>query len=936
MACPRPPANHAAGLPSRLVTLAAVGLAVAGCSSGPAPGEADCGAITSSLRPLLDARWSGITGSDGLSEAWRAARNWIERQLVTHDEWVSLGWCDLREARLTDAQRAFSEARGRVRHSSDALIGLGHVALRAEEPAEGARQFSAALTILPTSPEAREGLRLSLERLPAGDPAAVIALDALRRPSVSRAGVAGDGYLMAMADQRAGGSGEIRRRPDAPRDLPEAFARAGRDYLELRGDDGAWTPIFVQGVNLGPALPGRFASEPPEDEATWSGWLDLVAGLGANAVRVYTLQPPAFYRALATHNARAAGSPLWLFQGVWADLPPADDFDDAAYVADFEAAIARAIDAVHGDLALEPARGTARGLFDADVSGFTLGWIVGREWEPFAVAGFEKLRPGPCSYDGRFVRVETGRAMECWIGRMLDFTASYEARRYGAARPLTFANWPTLDPLDHPTEATRDEEDRWRHALDGVPLPARTSPPWDDDAVSVDATLLSPTDRFPPGVFASYHVYPNFPYFMNLEPGYAEVRDAHGPNRYGGYLRALKAYHGTQPVLVAEFGMSTSRGIAHLQPEGLHHGGHDEAEAMRENARLLHTIHAENLAGGIAFEFMDEWFKGTWSTSPFEVPEEHRPRWFNAESPEQSYGLFAMRPARPVRIDGDARDWREIAALATAVPAPAGWSGLTEIKATYDAGWLYVLLQTAGTGAPDWKRLAISLGIDTYDAERGERQLPAPADCNVPTGVEFAVTLRGPDASGLLVTPPYRPRHPAESGTAVLLYSPERPTGGFVSPSLETNRERYTRAGERIPAQRVLPGVLRFGSLDPQAADFDTRTDVAVGTGGAIELRLPWALLNFADPSTAAVLHSTAPAATFGTVKTEGIRLYACARERGSPTGLQSLQAAPLRIEPWAQPAHEFEAKAGLDQLRQAFLSIGGKPPPRSATGGQP
>ncbi len=114
--------------------------------------------------------------------------------------------------------------------------------------------------------------------------------------------------------------------------------------------------------------------------------------------------------------------------------------------------------------------------------------------------------------------------------------------------------------------------------------------------------------------------------------------------------------------------MSTSRGIAHRQPEGLHHGGHDERYAMRQNARLLNAIHRERMAGGVAFEFMDEWFKSTWPTGPFEIPEERRPFWFNFESAEQSYGLFAMRPRSPVRLDGDASDWERLPALASARP----------------------------------------------------------------------------------------------------------------------------------------------------------------------------------------------------------------------------------------------------------------------------
>jgi len=798
------------------------------------------------------------------------------------------------------------------------------VALRSGEVPAAVLHFCEALERAPRSDDAREGLRLALERLAAGDPAAAQAQRLLESRISAGSHDDEDRLLLAMATRRNGGTGELRRRPGETAGTYGYGARVGKDYLEILGADGSWHSLFVKGVNLGPALPGRFASEAPEDESTWTAWLAEIAGLGANAVRVYTLQPPAFYRALARHNAGSTAGRLWLLQGVWAELPPDDDFDEAGYLAAFQAEIARVIDAVHGDLVLDPERGHARGVFDADVSGDTLAWIVGREWEPFAVADYLSRRPGRCSHDGAYVRVRDGNAMECWVARSLDFAAGYEASRHGQGRPLTFANWPTLDPLHHPTEATRDEEDQLRSALNGLPPPVRSAPAWDDDAVSVDAATMSRGREDSPGVFASYHIYPNFPYFMNLEPAYAGVEDDEGPLRYAGYLRALKAHHGEQPVLVAEFGMSSSRGVAHVQPEGLHHGGHDESEAMHQSARLLRAIHAERMAGGVAFEFMDEWFKGTWSTSPFELPEEHRPRWFNAESPEQSYGLYAARPATPVTVDGNAGDWDALPVLARA--APGDGSLIESVRATYDAGWVYLLLQLRDAAAPDWSSATLSVGLDTYAPERGERRLPSPADCMTGTGVEFALSLQGPEASELLVTPSYLLRHPAEAGHSGALVSPLEPSGRFVPPSLETNRERYARDGTRYPPIRVAPGRLRFGSLDPSSPDFDTRSDVAVGSSGAIEIRLPWALLNFADPSSGQVLHSPEPAAQLGTAPTREIRLHACSFDRARGDAPVPLPVAGLPLQPWVTPAYRLEAKHGLQQLREAFRRLPASP----------
>ena len=68
-----------------------------------------------------------------------------------------------------------------------------------------------------------------------------------------------------------------------------ARARDGRFWAR---DAGSSRPLFVKGVNMGVALPGRFPAEFPQDESVYASLLHDVAGMGANAVRLYTLLPP--------------------------------------------------------------------------------------------------------------------------------------------------------------------------------------------------------------------------------------------------------------------------------------------------------------------------------------------------------------------------------------------------------------------------------------------------------------------------------------------------------------------------------------------------------------------------------------------------------------------------------------------------------------------
>jgi hypothetical protein len=806
-----------------------------------------------------------------------------------------LGWCRYRAGQFAEAAAVFEQQLARTQADADSMVGLGYARMQLGDVAAARNLFRSVLHDHAGNGDAKRGLSLA----------------ALRPPGE-----------------------ELRFQPDADPGRPLAVpARALSDFLEVRKDDGSYVPVFVKGINLGAALPGKFPTEFPRDTSMYLGWLDTIAGLGANTVRVYTMLPPEFYRALATHNALPAAKKLWLIQGVWAELPERDDFWDDDYIGEFEHEIAGVIDAVHGDLVMPERPGHASGIYETDASGSLLALIVGREWEPYAVKAFDENNADRTAWRGAYFSVEGGRAMETWVAQMCDFAAGYEAKRYRMLHPLTFANWPTLDPLRHETESSRDEEDSWK-AKYGIAFPeALRERPWENDAVSLDATKIAPTPAMPAGFFAAYHIYPNYPDFLNLE------------TRYAAYLADLKRYHGHQPLIVAEFGISTSRGVAHVQPDGWNHGGHDERAQGEIVSSMLSTIHDNGYAGAILFEFMDEWFKGTWSAAPLELPAERRRLWFNAESPEQSYGVIAMRPRTPVRVDGDPSDWNSAAGTTPKAPHVArGWSALREVRAASDEGYLYVLIRTeGGPPGPDWATTSIRLAIDTYDPARGATRLPEPGAATIATGAEFLVELRGPGASFIKVVAPYEPFAAIDRGPVASPRTESARGTPFVPLLFEANRERIGRDGTRYPAVVVDRGALRYGSLDPRALDFDTRTDVSVGAAfGTIELRIPWALLNVTDPSSRRVLHQeTEHDPPLDTIATEGFRIYAFAIDNEHPKRgpLSRLPAAgataPLITwDRWDAPHFRTEPKAGVARIRAAFDALPDLiVPPAGATG---
>ena len=203
--------------------------------------------------------------------------------------------------------------------------------------------------------------------------------------------------------------------PHARTAVTTIVARTGRRIIETRAANGQWSRMWIKAVNLGAALPGKFPSEFPPNDSTYEKWIALIAQMGANAIRVYTIHPPHFYAALRNWNLAHTAHPLWLIHGVWTELPPGkkgEKYDDTKWLAQFHNEMQRVVSLIHGDATIALSPGHASGVYKADVSQWTLGYIIGREWESYSVVAYDALRPARTSYSGKYVGISGANANE--------------------------------------------------------------------------------------------------------------------------------------------------------------------------------------------------------------------------------------------------------------------------------------------------------------------------------------------------------------------------------------------------------------------------------------------------------------------------------------------------------------------------------------------
>jgi len=674
--------------------------------------------------------------------------------------------------------------------------------------------------------------------------------------------------------------------------VPQDAAPPDPPYVRTRGDrfevvaGGMAIPITFRGVNLGAGVPGHFPGEFAFTRDDYARYLRLARDLHANAVRVYTLHPPAFYQALRDVNAEDPDHPLWLFQGVWTELPESDDFWDPAFTAEFHRELGVAVDAIHGNTEVAPRLGHASGRYDADVSPWLAGWLLGREWEPFAVRETERRHPGSTWYHGASFSVDQGTAMETWLARACDQVAERERSRYGLAHAVSFVNWPTLDVMTHPTESEAG----------GVQAQH------DEDSYAVDATHIRPTREVGHesgflGYFASEHVYPYYPDFLNLDPDYSAFRDRHGACNYAGYLADLKAHTPGLPLLIAEYGIPSSRGISHVQRQGLDHGGASDARQGAQLVRLLEDIEGQGCAGSLLFSLFDEWFKTNWLMVSNEQPRDRDPLWHNLLDAEEGYGLLSFDPPPAITIDGDVRDWKGIAPYARSTGAvPKAGRMVRALYVTSDQSRLYLRLDL-DPEALHGRARAFGVALDVLDPRRGDTRLPAPLDATWSRGAEFVLLIDPAGRSGR-DTPRaelFADRRMAWSEYArvlqgdslVALDAPMRPAanddGRYVPLIVNVNRARVGRDGRIYPGWNLDTGRLARGR-EVRAAATDSVRGFDPGTEwwldrarGVLEVALPWGLLNVGDPSSLAVLDDTTGTPEIERSTTAGIGLLAFA-----------------------------------------------------------
>ncbi len=591
------------------------------------------------------------------------------------------------------------------------------------------------------------------------------------------------------------------------------------NYIAMSLETG-YRPLILKGINLGSSPPGYFPGEIAYaiSDDMYKKWIARIAEAGFNSIRVYTLHPPIFYETLSDYNYRHPDNPLLLFQGIWLgeveDGSNPDEYDLTLRIPSFQNEIKEVIDCVHGNKNIAFRPGRAYGSYLTDASIWTAGYIIGREISSQEIDSTDLFHPSSTSYSGNQFSISGATASEVFATRMLDETVQYENTNYEARRPVSISSWPTLDPLNHPTEIHTDE-----------------------DQAFIDIYKISGMTSYA-GLFATYHAYPYYPNFISQQPSYQAFSDSEGPNSYLGYLNDLKNHYPDIPLVIGEFGVPSSWGSAHQSFSNMNHGGYSEIQQGEKNLRMMHNIVDADCAGGFMFAWMDEWFKRTWIVQYLEayglpsgaITIPTRQLWLNLASPEQNFGLISFEQIEVLPF------------ISYQTNNPTG--PITKTEATNDNRYFYLnaeLNQNLATGD------TLMIAFDTYSSSTGESRLPNGKLLTNRSEFLFSIVI-GEDTALHHVTEAYD-----MNGLT--------PRFNLSNPLLQKYKSTTTDGAPWKVMQWINDGyeltVDNLGRLPVENSSGFTpgRKSAAAWSGNKIRLRIPWTMLYFYDPTQMTVIN---------------------------------------------------------------------------------
>lgn len=628
--------------------------------------------------------------------------------------------------------------------------------------------------------------------------------------------------------------------------------------------------ITIKGVNIGGSIPGKYVTDYAITYDTFYAWFEKISEMGANTIRLNTIFNSDFYNAFYDYNQNST-SKLYLVQGINLETYTLNNKKDA-YDKDFYGELIRqsenAVDVIHGRKKMTLSK-TGKGNYKKDISSYVLAYIVGSEWVDDTILYTNKSHESEKIFEGNYLKTkENTPAFETMLTKVMDHLITYETKKYSTQHMISFINTPETDPVAAIPEIVASEDSKEEKLI------PENLKYFYHKIVELDLEKVEQKNNYN-GLFAAYNVSSYYPNYLSYENQDYE-------DTYESYLTRLNKHH-KRPVLITEFAYSTARGISSLSNDNYgSFGGMTEENQGKSLVSAYKTILKSGSAGGIIATWQDEFDKRSWNTIE-KVDTTRSIYWSDAQTSNQGLGLLTFDPGKNnsvCYIDGDVSEWEEKDKIHE--------DQNISLSAKQDEKYLYLYIKKKNAS----NQLYIPLDITNKSGTKHSKN----HNLTFNSDADFLIVLDG-NKGELLVQDYYNPLRAIDSyewkNQNAYVEPPKKDSDNFESIYLITEPYGTNKFSHNYKsAVTVNTGILTFGNANPNAKDFNSQADFYEANGN-IEIRIPWGLLNFSDPSKSKIHDDY-----YEKYGVEGIEIKEIFIGAGTSAN-ETINLYPLELKPW-------------------------------------
>lgn len=585
--------------------------------------------------------------------------------------------------------------------------------------------------------------------------------------------------------------------------------------------------FIIKGVELNSCYPGYNFSDYSIDKKTYLKWIEQIGEMGANTIKLLNRMDSDFYDALYEYNSKTK-NPIYILQGI-----NITDYDsnNSKSIYNFKEKLINeckiTVDVIHGNRYLVTSEVYASGLYNSDVSKWTLCYIIssiGKD-ETLAYTNNNDIRHLDEYYSGRYFYTNSNyNETEYILADIFDKLVSYEVDKYGEQRLVSFVVNMMQDTFNYKENINSQV--------------VKMS--------DINFNRIKSKDTLKTGMIVSYDFTTQLDNFFELltEEEYEKyayiIKDVDTNSYYDGFVDFINRFYET-PLLISNYGFSTSRNVDKVDAEPITES--EQGEKIVEAYKKFVNVGA---CGVVISTWQDNWALETWNTT-YSADKSNEIYWLDSQSVNQKYGILSFSSENEEFVDGDISNWTEENFIIEE-------NGM-KLYAKYDYENLYILIKNI------YSDDELYIPIDTTQ-NSGAKFYDYSGEIKFDRFVDFVIKINGNQSGEILVHEYYdavRANYESDV-TGVWQYDnvPDKNVSKFVKvrtllkknvdPNIDISKMNAVQRKKYKMYKIYNTGELIHGNSNPESEEFNSLADYHLDED-FIEIKIPWALLNFYAPN---------------------------------------------------------------------------------------